>query len=37
LTAFAEAEKRADIILITGGLGPTSDASWWWMKKPWRR
>src|SRR5260221_4968973 len=24
-TAFAEAEKRADIILITGGLGPTSD------------
>lgn len=25
LTAFAEAEKRADIILITGGLGPTSD------------
>jgi nicotinamide-nucleotide amidase len=23
--AFAEAEKRADIILITGGLGPTSD------------
>jgi nicotinamide-nucleotide amidase len=25
LTAFAEAEKRADIILTTGGLGPTSD------------
>jgi nicotinamide-nucleotide amidase len=25
LTAFTEAEKRADIILITGGLGPTSD------------
>lgn len=25
LNAFAEAEKRADIILITGGLGPTSD------------
>lgn len=25
LTAFADAEKRADIILITGGLGPTSD------------
>lgn len=25
LTAFDEAEKRADIILITGGLGPTSD------------
>lgn len=25
LSAFAEAEKRADIILITGGLGPTSD------------
>lgn len=25
LIAFAEAEKRADIILITGGLGPTSD------------
>lgn len=25
LTAFAEAENRADIILITGGLGPTSD------------
>jgi nicotinamide-nucleotide amidase len=25
LTAFSEAEKRADIILITGGLGPTSD------------
>lgn len=25
LTAFAEAEKHADIILITGGLGPTSD------------
>jgi len=25
LTAVAEAEKRADIILITGGLGPTSD------------
>lgn len=25
LTAFAEAENRADITLITGGLGPTSD------------
>lgn len=25
LTALAEAERRADIILITGGLGPTSD------------
>jgi nicotinamide-nucleotide amidase len=25
LTAFAEAEQRADVILITGGLGPTSD------------
>ncbi|WP_026966072.1 competence/damage-inducible protein A [Algoriphagus terrigena] len=25
LTAFAEAEKRADLILITGGLGPTQD------------
>jgi len=25
LTAFTEAERRADIILITGGLGPTSD------------
>ncbi len=25
LTALEEAEKRADIILITGGLGPTSD------------
>jgi nicotinamide-nucleotide amidase len=25
LTAFGEAEKRADIILITGGLGPTQD------------
>jgi nicotinamide-nucleotide amidase len=25
LTAFAEGEKRADIVLITGGLGPTSD------------
>ncbi len=25
LASFAEAEKRADIILITGGLGPTSD------------
>ncbi len=25
LAAFEEAEKRADIILITGGLGPTSD------------
>jgi nicotinamide-nucleotide amidase len=25
LAAFAEAEKRAEIILITGGLGPTSD------------
>ena len=25
LTAFKEAEKRVDIILITGGLGPTKD------------
>jgi nicotinamide-nucleotide amidase len=25
MTALTEAEKRADIILITGGLGPTSD------------
>jgi nicotinamide-nucleotide amidase len=25
LTAFAEAESRVDIVLITGGLGPTSD------------
>ena len=25
LSAFADAEKRADIILITGGLGPTND------------
>jgi len=25
LTSFKEAESRADIILITGGLGPTSD------------
>jgi nicotinamide-nucleotide amidase len=25
LTALAEAEKRADVILITGGLGPTPD------------
>ena len=25
LAAFAEAEQRADIILITGGLGPTND------------
>ncbi len=25
ITAFEEAETRADIILITGGLGPTSD------------
>lgn len=25
LTAFSEAESRADIILITGGLGPTND------------
>lgn len=25
LMAFAEAEQRADVILITGGLGPTSD------------
>ncbi|HEY0739887.1 MAG TPA: competence/damage-inducible protein A [Chryseosolibacter sp.] len=25
LKAFAEAESRADIVLITGGLGPTSD------------
>ena len=25
LNAFAEAEERADIVLITGGLGPTND------------
>jgi nicotinamide-nucleotide amidase len=25
LTAFAEAEARADVTLITGGLGPTND------------
>lgn len=25
LTALAEAEKRADIVLVTGGLGPTND------------
>lgn len=25
LSAFAEAESRADIVLITGGLGPTND------------
>lgn len=25
LTAFTEAESRVDIILVTGGLGPTSD------------
>src|SRR6185503_20301553 len=25
LTALAEAKNRADIILITGGLGPTKD------------
>jgi len=25
LEAFAEAERRADIVLITGGLGPTND------------
>lgn len=25
MTAFAEAEARADIVLITGGLGPTND------------
>lgn len=25
LSAFAEAEQRADIVLITGGLGPTND------------
>lgn len=25
LTAFEEAEKRAQIVLITGGLGPTND------------
>lgn len=25
LTIFAESEKRADIVLLTGGLGPTSD------------
>ncbi len=25
MNAFAEAEKRAEIVLITGGLGPTND------------
>lgn len=25
LTAFGDAEQRADIVLITGGLGPTND------------
>ena len=25
LNAFREAEKNADVILITGGLGPTKD------------
>lgn len=25
MTAFAEAESRVDIVLITGGLGPTND------------
>ncbi|MCC5931548.1 MAG: competence/damage-inducible protein A [Cyclobacteriaceae bacterium] len=25
LTAFAEAESRVDLVLITGGLGPTND------------
>lgn len=25
LKAFAEAEERADVVLITGGLGPTAD------------
>ena len=25
LSAFSEAESRADIVLITGGLGPTND------------
>ena len=25
INAFSEAEKRADVVLITGGLGPTSD------------
>lgn len=25
IAAFAEAEKRADLVLITGGLGPTND------------
>lgn len=25
LSAFAEAESRADLVLITGGLGPTND------------
>lgn len=25
LNAFAEAEERADVVLITGGLGPTAD------------
>lgn len=25
LAAFAEADQRADVVLITGGLGPTSD------------
>ena len=25
ITAFDQAESRVDIVLITGGLGPTSD------------
>jgi nicotinamide-nucleotide amidase len=25
LTAFGEAEQRADVVIITGGLGPTND------------
>ena len=25
LSAFQEAENRADLVLITGGLGPTND------------
>jgi len=29
LDALDEAKKRADVVLITGGLGPTKDA---WLK-----
>ncbi len=49
LAAFAEAEKRADLVLITGGLGPTQDdltkpcwqnisiAKSWKCRKQWRQ